>query len=256
MIRTQLWAQLGNQCFMLAAAIAHAKKMNTTFSAPRHTINPRLWPIYFHNLPVPQRATRGYYKEPRHAYDPLPEVDDLTIEGYFQSEKYFADAKAEIAKALGFDHNPTDYIAVHVRRGDYLLYPDQFPVLHDEYYKRSIVIAMKLTGCMNVKIYSDDIDWCIDRIGSNHEDFSFTRDEPSMNWARFMYSTERDPVKDMRDMYNANAFIIANSTFSLFPALLRQDNPLVIAPAENRWYGPANAKLETYDLMPERFIKI
>lgn len=241
MIRTQLWAQLGNQCFMLAAAIAHAKKMNTTFSAPRHTINPRLWPIYFHNLPVPQRATREYYKEPRHAYDPLPEVDDLTIEGYFQSEKYFADAKEQVANALGFKLNPEPVIAIHVRRGDYLLYPDQFPVLPVQYYDDAIKEFVKL-GYQQFKVYSDDIRWCQQNIKSNYVNIG--------------YSIVQDPLQDMRDMYNCSGFIIANSSYSLFPALLRNDNPTVMSPAEDRWYGPANAKLETYDLMPERFIKI
>lgn len=246
MIRTQLWAQLGNQCFMLAAAIAHAKKMNTTFSAPRHTINPRLWPIYFHNLPVPQRATREYYKEPRHAYDPLPEVDDLTIEGYFQSEKYFVDAKAEIAKALGFEHKHADYIAVHVRRGDYLLYPDQFPVLYDTYYHRAIMTFANYPDTKCFKFYSDDIEYCKSQYGEVETRIG----------VKVEFSKIKDPLSDMRDMFNAKGFIIANSTFSLFPALLRQDSPLVIAPEEDRWYGPSNAKLETHDLMPERFVKI
>jgi hypothetical protein len=60
----------------------------------------------------------------------------------------------------------------------------------------------------------------------------------------------------MRDMFNASGFIIGNSSFSLFPALLRSDNPMVIAPAENHWpwCGPNGS--EAFDLMPDRFTKI
>jgi hypothetical protein len=76
------------------------------------------------------------------------------------------------------------------------------------------------------------------------------------NIPQIEYCEISDPLTAMKDMYNASAFIIGNSTFSLFPALLRPDNPIVIAPAEERWYGPAAKHLETCDLMPERFIKI
>lgn len=244
MIVSKLFAQLGNQCFMISAAIAHAKRMGATYAFPKHSLDPRIWPTYF-TLPIAKRTTRHYYKEPRHAYDPLPEYDDMTIEGYYQSEKYFSDAKPEIAKVLGFEYKPADYVAIHVRRGDYLKYPDQFPVLTDEYYFSALLHA-QIRGHKKFRIFSDDIDHCKKKYG----DIEFRLG------IKIEFSTERDPVKDMRDMYNAKAFIIANSTFSLFPALLRQDSPLVIAPAESRWYGPANKTLETSDLMPERFIKI
>jgi hypothetical protein len=60
----------------------------------------------------------------------------------------------------------------------------------------------------------------------------------------------------MKDIYNAKAAIIANSTFSLYPALLRADNPVVIAPAEHRWFGIQAQNLNSPDRMPERFIKL
>lgn len=243
MIQPKLYAQLGNQCFMISAAIAHALKMGTTYSIPKKTINPRIWKTYFHHLPDIKSATKHYYKEPRHAYDPLPEVDDLTIDGYFQSEKYFLNAKNEIAQALQFEYKPADYVSLHIRRGDYLFYPEQFPIMPLGYYQAGIDHFIEKGEC-RFRIYSDDIEWCKS---------SF---KPEWWGAYIEFSTLRDPLADMKDMYNANGFIIANSTFSLFPALLRQDNPPVVAPAENRWYGPMAKHLETCDLMPKRFIKL
>lgn len=258
MIQCKLWAQLGNQCFMLAAAIAHAKKMGTTWGAPNRTLDPRIWPIYFRTLPPAKKTTLHYYKEPRHAHDPLPEVDDLTIEGYFQSEEYFRGVKQEIAKALGFPYAPLDTVAVHVRRGDYLLYPDQFPVLPDDYYKAAVRQMLAL-NFNNFKVYSDDIPYC-------RKMFERITDPEWIKWGfRVEYSTNKDPLSDMREIFNSKAIITANSTFSLFPALLRPatmpcviglENFIVIAPAEHLWYGPKNAHLETCDLLPERFIKI
>jgi hypothetical protein len=240
MIQPKLWAQTGNQCFMISAAIAHALKMGTTYSIPKKTINPRIWRTYFSHLPETKSATKHYYKEKRHCYDPLPEVHDLTIEGYWQSEKYWHGYKEQIARALGFEYKPELYVAVHIRRGDYLLYPDQFPVLPMEYYIEAIAEFVKL-GFDDFKIYSDDIAWC-------KKEFSAI--------GTYVYSEKKDPLSDMKDMYNAAGFIIANSSFSLFAASLRPDNPMVVAPAEHRWYGPKAGHLETCDLMNERFIKL
>lgn len=241
MIQPKLFAQLGNQCFMIAASIAHALKMGTTYSIPKKTISPNTWRTYFTHLPEIKSATLHYYKEKRHCYDPLPEVDSLTIEGYFQSERYFADYKEQIAVALGFVYKPEPYVAVHIRRGDYLKYPDQFPVMPANYYEDALN-SFRDKRYKKFKVYSDDILWCHKLRELGGWDFEF--------------SNIKDPLTDMKDMYNAEAFIVGNSTFSLFPALLRADNPMVIAPAENHWpwCGPNGS--EAFDLMPERFIKI
>lgn len=255
MIQPKLWAQLGNQCFMISAAIAHALKMDTNYSIPKKTINPRIWRTYFTHLPEVKSATRHYYKEKRHCYDPPPEVDDLTIEGYFQSERYFEGYKEQIAEALGFVHQPADYVAVHIRRGDYLKYPDQFPVLPIDYYKWAMEFMGSVgdPGYHKFRIYSDDIEWCKEAFDPKNQLLHYKVFNAPYH---IEYSENKDPLSDMKDMYNASGFIIANSTFSLFPALLRPDNPIVIAPADDRWYGPKAKHLETWDLLKDSWIKI
>jgi len=248
MITPRLYGRLGNQCFQISAAIAHARKMDTQWAIPRRTQDARYWPNYFLNeLPFNFRThfeSRNIYNEKRHCFDELPQVNDLTINGYFQSEKYWPDYEDKylIGDALGFHCKKQDYIAIHVRRGDYVSqFSEQHPPLTIEYYNTAICYFVE-HGCDSFKIYSDDIAWC-------RQNFI------DQGW-HCSYSTIKDSLSDMRDMYNASGFIISNSTFSLFPALLRLDNPLVVAPKEERWYGPANAHLETVDLMPERFIRI
>jgi hypothetical protein len=235
---------------MVAAAIAHAKKMGTKWAIPQWTLDRRVWPNYFLNtLGYGHIVPNGFmsaiiYKEKRHCYDPLPNEDHLTIEGYFQSEKYFADAKEQIGNALGFHCSMQDYVAIHVRRGDYLKYPDHHPVLRMDYYGNAI-IKMMIKGHVKFKIYSDDIDWCKNAFNV-----------PYYKNIQIEFDNSHNELLAMRDMYNARAFIIANSTFSLFPALLRLDNPFVIAPQEYKWFGPANKHLDTVDLMPERFFNL
>lgn len=255
MIVPKLYGRLGNQCFQIAAAIAHARKMNTQWGIPRYTQDLRYWPNYFLHRPNIRPTGISYhpvYNEPRHCYDQLPAQQNLTINGYFQSEKYWPsyEEKYEIGNALGFHSHAYEYesegrgyIAVHVRRGDYVTqFPDKHPALDINYYEQATEYFLR-HGHDNFRVYSDDIVWCKREFESN------------MLW-KFTYSAIKDPLTDMRDMYNASGFIIANSTFSLFPALLRLDNPVVIAPKEERWFGPGNAHLETCDLLPERFIKI
>lgn len=244
MITCKLWAQTGNQAFMCSAVIAHALKMGTTYSIPKKTINPRIWRTHFSHLPETKSATKHYYKEKRHCYDPLPEVDSLTIEGYFQSEKYWHGYKEQIAEALGFKFTPREYISIHLRRGDYLFYPDQFPVMPMEYYYDAIQY-FRSKGFIKFRVYSDDIPFCKTQINNVY-----------IKGIEVEYSNIRDPLADINDMYNASGFIIANSTFSLFPALLRPDNPIVIAPAGNRWYGSKAKHLETCDLLNDNWIKI
>lgn len=255
MITCKLFAGLGNQLFMISASVAHALKMGTTYSIPKKTISPQIWRTYFSHLPETKSATLHYYKEKRHCYDPLPDVDSLTIEGYFQSEKYWHGYKEQIADALGFVYKPEPYVAVHVRRGDYLKYPDQFPVMPVEYYKFAMEFMGGITdpGYHRFRIYSDDIEWCKQ---------VFHPDKKLLNYMAFNapldieISLLKDPLTAMRDMYNAEAFIVGNSTFSLFPALLRHGNPTVIAPEENHWPWCGLNGSEAFDLMPERFIKI
>jgi hypothetical protein len=189
-------------------------------------------------------STREYYKEQSHLYAPLPEKHDLTIDGYFQCERYFEAAKEEVGAALKFHCKHDSYVAIHVRRGDYVTdFSDKWPPLTLEYYTQAFKYFHEELQYDRFKVYSDDIEFC-------------------KRWftvycgLNFEYSKIKDPITDMRDMYNAAGFIIANSTFSLFPALLRLDDPVTIAPAEHRWFGPGNAHMPTKDLMPERFIKI
>lgn len=252
MIQPKLFAQLGNQCFMISAVIAHAIKMGTTYSIPKKTINPRIWKTYFNHLPEIKSATKHYYKEDiSQAFHPLPELNDLTIEGYFQSEKHWNGYKKEIADALAFNpwrksaHYDDVHVALHIRRGDYLLYKDQFPVLPIDYYQEAICYFIN-KGIDVFRIYTDDIPY-IENVFNK-----------KIEWcgSKYFICTEKDPLSAMKALFTADSFIVANSTFSLFPALLREDNPPVVAPAEDRWYGPMNKHLATEHLMPERFIKL
>lgn len=245
MISARTCGRLGNFLFQFAATYSHAKKNGFDYCMPLRSMNERLWPTpKFKNLKYCGPQPGKTYVEPSPAYSPIPDEDNLILEGYYQSESYWHGFKKELADLLEFEHKPSDYVSVHIRRGDYVKCPNEFPVLPMEYY-RSAIDFMKGIGYNHFKIYSDDIKWCIIAFGQhNFADIQVS------------FSTGKSAIDDMRDMYNGAGLIIANSSFSLFPALLRSDNPLVIAPAEYRWFGKNAQHLNSKDRMAERFIKI
>lgn len=246
MIQARTCGRLGNFLFQFAATYSHAKKYGFDYSMPRRSMNERLWPTpKFKNIKYCGPQPGKVFMEASTTYAPVPDEDNLILEGYWQSEKYWHGFHKEIAEVLEFEYKPSSYVSLHVRRGDYLQFPDEFPVLPTEYYKDAIKHFDSL-GYSRFRIYSDDIKWC--------QSFFLTNGKYSS--LQYEFSTGKFAIDDMRDMYNGAGLIIANSSYSLFPALLRTDNPLIIAPAEHLWFGPKNKHLDSRDRMPERFIKM
>lgn len=237
MIQCKTMGRLGNWCFQLSATLAHARRLNTQYRMPLRSQNEQLWPTpkftkVAYGGPLPGKL----YNEPAHHYIPIPVEDGLILNGYWQSQKYFAGYEAEIADLLEFPAPKLNQVAVHVRRGDYLQFPDQFPVLPNDYYLTAIDL-MKSIGRTNFVFYSDDLNWCRQTFGNT-----------------FSYSN-KTPLVEMREIYNSTDAIISNSSFSLFPCLL-DGGKNVIAPKGEMWYGVKNKHLSTHDLMNEKWAKI
>lgn len=246
MVTGKTCGRLGNFLFQFSAVYGHARKYGFDWCMPSKSMQERLWPTpKFKNIKYcgPQPGKLIQEKGPQ--YQELPAEDNIVLEGYWQSEKYWHGFHKEISDVLEFQNEPYDWVSLHVRRTDYLNFPNEFPVLQVDYYRQSVEF-MNGIGHHAFKIYSDDINWC--KIAFTPQNF------PGMKVKYF--STGNSAIEDMKDMYNAKAMIIANSTFSLYPALLRTDNPIVIAPKEERWFGKNAQHLNSKDRMPERFIKM
>jgi hypothetical protein len=169
-----------------------------------------------------------------------PEVQrigpDTDLYGYFQDERYFLDYRKEIIQIFKFktdiESRAKTYweeiispqiegfspVSLHVRRGDYTLYPGHHPVCSKEYYSQ----AMNEFSEKNVKflIFSDDIDWCKQEfIGSP-----------------FIFIESGSPYSDLKIMTMCDHHIIANSSYSWWGAWLNEKkDPRVVAPS--RWFG-------------------
>lgn len=237
MISCNLVGRMGNQMFQLAAAYAHALRHGFEFRCPAKSHNEQLWPSRFRFGRLCHPGTvLSTYTEPTHAYNPIPSIDNLRLNGYFQSEKYFKDYRKEVIEAFGFDNLASiDEVAVHVRRGDYVGFADHHPPV-DNFY---LELAMSYFPNKDFMVFSDDLPWC--RLNVRHP--------------RARFVDTGDDIKDFKLMASCRHQIIANSTYSWWAAWINP-NPDKIVIAPKNWFGPKNAHLDTKDILPENWLQI
>lgn len=244
MITARLQGGLGNQMFQIAAAINLANKIGTTtefqIDSQKYIKN------IFSRLSNNKVDISFIYNEPCFHFVMLPEHDNLCLNGYFQSEKYFIDNVQKIKQIFAETEQISEYIdkkyskynlinctSLHVRRGDYLKFPLIHPVCDVSYYNKAL---QHIDEYENLIIFSDDIKWC-------QENFNFKN--------MIFVQGEQDYI-DLYLMSRCKNNIIANSTFSWWSAWLNNNkNKKIIAP--KNWFGPVGPQ-DVYDLIPNEWI--
>lgn len=183
--------------------------------------------------------------------------DDLYIEGYWQSEKYFIDIKDIIlgefilkkpAAGKNLEHlktiNKTESVSLHIRRGDYIN-NEKTKSLHGIdlklYYENAVNLIKKSMKNPYFFIFSDEPDWVRENFRG---EFKFTVVD---------CNTGRTGYEDMRLMSACKHNIIANSSFSWWGAWLNQ-NPEKIVTAPKNWF--TDKSIDTTDLIPENWIRL
>lgn len=241
--------RFSNQQFQIACAAALAKRNGDNFVAPEWNYNRYL------KVPVPTQrppyaASTIFDEGQTFHYREIPYEKDLSLNGYWQSERYFADCKDYIREMF----EPSDEVianlrskysnvidadntcSIHVRRGDYLKHPNHHPVVSLMYCMKALKKMPKGTKFI---VFSDDIQWCKENFMGDM--FSFP-----------------EPQEDIYDFYLMSMCknnIIANSSFSWWAAWLNKNpNKIVVAPS--RWFGDAYAHYDLSDLIPEGWIKL
>jgi hypothetical protein len=226
--------RLGNQLFQMAATVALAVENNDDYVFPPWPDAPNFNLIECFANNIPNFDT---FREPGFTYTKIPYRPNLNLEGYFQSEKYFADSKDVIQSlftpkmGFGIHYNHT---AVHVRRGDYLNLRREYVQLDMNYY----ATAMQMISSKHYVIFSDDMAWC----------------RANFHGDNIIFYEGGSPARDLAMMANCEHTIIANSSFSWWGAYLNKSpSKIVIAP--QGWFGPALPH-DTKDLLPKEWIRI
>lgn len=161
------------------------------------------------------------------------------IKGYFQSYKYFqkaVDLKPELSKVEL--KNPSQWfkvmeteirmanpLVIHIRRGDYLRYSEDYGLLSEDYYLKAIELAERSSNEKSkIWLFSD----------------SFELVQENMPHLMSLSPRVILPPEGISDaevlvlMSLCKKIVIANSTFSWWAATLNTKNKVVVSP--NKWF--------------------
>ena len=191
--------------------------------------------------------------------------DNVNLDGYFQTEKYFENIKDSIREDFQFQDeilNPCKEmvdslgdgrkIFLHIRRGDpklpwaYVNLENAHPLQTWEYYGEAL---KQFPEDIPVLVFSDVIEWC-------QEQEFFKSDRFIMSETKEEFPDgQRVPWTDLCLMSLCTDAIIANSSYSWWGAWLI-DNPdkKVIAP--KNWFGKQFDHYNMNDLIPEGWIEL
>ena len=215
---------------------------------------------------APMVAERQFHFD-QELFDLCP--DHITLQGFFQTEKYFRNIRDVIRSEYTFhDHilEPCKEmiesfdippIFLHVRRGDpnltdprgfkwaYTECSDQHPPQPLSYYEKAL---KKFPDDVPVIVCSDSPEWV------QTQDF-FSDDRFAISVPEDKYTDgSYEPYIDMCLMSLCSGAIIANSSMSWWGAWLQNGRGKVVAP--KMWFGPAYPNNNTKDLYLENWTVI
>ena len=172
--------------------------------------------------------------------------DKLNYTGYFQSEQYFYESRDDIRNLFTVKGKytekfkstrvklslPDKYIAVHIRRGDYV---GHNIALHIDYFHEIIK-----------SVHHDD----------NY--YVFVSDEPDIietefNYIQNKYISNNSEIIDFLFIANASTCILSNSSFSWWAAYLNKNATQVIAP--KYWIEITPKKEYPVEVLPSSWLK-
>lgn len=253
--------RLGNQMFQFAALKGISRNRGFEFCVPFYPdevndgignmLKTEIFNVFDVNVDHIGQIQAPIEKEPQfhfsqEHFDNCP--DNVSLFGFYQTEKYFKHIEDEIRNDFSFKKEIKTFcedifsscelnapIALHIRRGDYIINSDRHPVMPLSYYEKAL---SKFNSDRQVIVFSDDPKWC-------KKQELFVDD-------RFLIPEESDSYHDLCLMTMCSDFIIANSSFSWWGAWLANTGK-VFYPSV--WFGAAIDN-NTEDMVPESWSKI
>lgn len=270
MIYTRFHGRIGNQMFQYAAGRALALRRGTGLviddRLARHKGEGSIADVFTlpdvtaplppskHDRPLAYTLWRYLGRSPRYlrekhlAFDPdvLAAPDKTYLHGYWQSERYFADAADQIRQDFAFapptgrnaelaaEIADTLSVSLHLRRGDYVGNASHV-ICGQAYYDAALAALLpQLPGPPTIYVFSDEPDWA--------------RENLRLPGTPVIVDHNTDsPQDDMRLMSLCRHNIIANSSFSWWGAWLNAA-PGRIVMAPKRWFGKPG--LTNPDILP------
>lgn len=204
---------------------------------------------------APNKLHFYYSDKEKHFQEIVLTAKECYLDGYWQSEKYFMGIADELRKDFKFKEELSEYqkeilaqiessnsVSVHVRRGDYLNYPEYQGICDEDYYKR----ALKYFEGKDVTffVFSNDYEYVKEKFKGNN--YVCVKTEKIHKGDVHGYSN-----MDLLLMSKCKHNIIANSSYSWWGAWLNENkDKIVISPS--RWQNGH----ETNDIWCDGWVKI
>lgn len=209
------------------------------------------WTEFLRKTPFVKKTI---YNHEAYSFDAqVLDLDGYYIEGYWQSEQYFSDIEETIRKTYVFPELKQDWqkelaqsmrethsVSVHIRRGDYLNYPNLNGICTLDYYKNAMnYFRDRYQKNVCFYIFTNDFEWAKSHF--KDEDCCFVQG-----------NTGKESYRDMQLMSLCEHNVIANSSFSWWGAWLNANKEkTVIAP--EKW---VNSEEDTTAVVPENWMKM
>ena len=198
-------------------------------------------------------------------FDACP--DEVSLDGYFQTEKYFNHIRDEILEDFTFrseylkpckeyiDSLDQPPIFLHVRQSDNIGREEYHPILPISYFEDALSNWSDDTPCF---VFTDDLEWCKSQDYFKQDRFLFNE-----NAERYSYQTVDGtgqmqntllPQTDLCLMSLCSGGIVANSSFSWWGAWLQNNRGKIVAPNPKKWFGTAQSHLDTSDIVSDNWI--
>ena len=239
MIINNITGGIGNAMFQIAAGFSHSLKCNTDY-AINYSFLPQPGQGLHHSkyknnifskIKETKRARFQVFDEDffNFNYKPIPNLNDLCLQGYFQSEKYFKIHQKQIRDLFRMPEEiqrsisnkleklKKKKIGVHIRWGDYKDIPDVLPPISEEY----IIKSMSLFDSYNSDfiLVTDDLDLVKKKIDIK----------------KFYLLNNKDEIEDLVALSMCDSVIMSNSTFSWWGSWLGKSKEKIVAP--KKWFG-------------------
>lgn len=249
--------------FLVADAIHHTKRhfelyklnINAEIATAREiqAIKKERWRDLLHPVLIKDRGAAAFLKQVTRCRD------QVYLDGYWQSEKYFETISGIIRNEFIFkqplvneyylhvkrQEESSDSVSLHFRRGDYVEDPKTnkyHGVCSMDYYRKAVErISEKISNPV-LFIFSDDIQWVKAHFKSKF---------PMV----FIEHSDEELHSDFRLMSSCKHNIIANSSYSWWAAWLNT-NPGKIVVAPRMWYNNKRKQRQANDRVPDAWMRV
>lgn len=233
----------GNIMFCLAATLAYAKRNNLQFLVPVGE-SYELMQLYnaitrtgYMLLPTDRgRNEHVVYWNHVAGLDEIPSgYKNGALSGYFQNAALFEDYEDDVRRMFSClmpDEHVKGELGIHIRLGDYTLYPDIYYTIDSEWLKRALD---KCESFDYIRLYSDTPEQALEIVSKVYS-------------GRVDVDDNEDPLACIKRMAASDQMIISASSMSWWAAWLgKQKNVVYPSPwLKKKWAMAHNTPLPTW----------